>query len=244
MIDAQAYTPVEQTTAVGGVLTAFVLLRAFASGCTALSGVEAMSNGVPAFREPQSRNAAAWGPAGVQQRDPAACRRRRDSHPGRRRQPGDPAAPLHHRGVHQLHPQPGRNGPALVAGARRRQRRGPGSAAPGPGSEPRWCGPVRGRARRRVRDEGARGRTRLRLQRPGPNPRDRQSPGRTSPARATASWPPRGIGMRAHPLVLPVSHAHRIRRSQRCCGRPAPDGLRRRRDLRRRRRWSWPATRR
>ena len=35
-----------------------VLLRAFASGCSALTGVEAISNGVPAFRRPQARNAA------------------------------------------------------------------------------------------------------------------------------------------------------------------------------------------
>ncbi len=37
----------------------FLLLRAFSSGATALTGVEAISNGVPAFRYPQSRNAAA-----------------------------------------------------------------------------------------------------------------------------------------------------------------------------------------
>src|SRR5262249_14963909 len=36
----------------------FLALRAFASGCTALTGVEAISNGVPAFRKPKSRNAA------------------------------------------------------------------------------------------------------------------------------------------------------------------------------------------
>jgi len=36
------------TEAVG----AWVLLRAFASGCTAMTGVEAVSNGVQAFREP------------------------------------------------------------------------------------------------------------------------------------------------------------------------------------------------
>jgi amino acid transporter len=41
-----------------GVLVVFLLLRAFASGCTALTGVEAVSNGVPAFQEPKSRNAA------------------------------------------------------------------------------------------------------------------------------------------------------------------------------------------
>ena len=39
-------------------LTLFLLLRAFSSGCTALTGIEAMSNGVPAFREPVSENAA------------------------------------------------------------------------------------------------------------------------------------------------------------------------------------------
>ncbi|WP_374985456.1 APC family permease [Streptomyces fradiae] len=37
----------------------FLLLRAFSSGCAALTGVEAISNGVPAFRKPKSRNAAA-----------------------------------------------------------------------------------------------------------------------------------------------------------------------------------------
>jgi amino acid transporter len=36
-----------------------IVLRAFASGCTALTGVEAVSNGVPSFRHPKSRNAAA-----------------------------------------------------------------------------------------------------------------------------------------------------------------------------------------
>ena len=41
-----------------GLLLAFVLLRAFSSGCTALTGVEAISNGVPAFRKPKSTNAA------------------------------------------------------------------------------------------------------------------------------------------------------------------------------------------
>jgi amino acid transporter len=43
----------------GGLLTVFLVLRAFASGCTALTGVEAVSNGVPAFQPPKSRNAAA-----------------------------------------------------------------------------------------------------------------------------------------------------------------------------------------
>jgi amino acid transporter len=39
-------------------LTPFLLLRAFASGCTALTGVEAVSNGVTAFKEPAAKNAA------------------------------------------------------------------------------------------------------------------------------------------------------------------------------------------
>lgn len=39
-------------------VSAFLLLRSFASGCAALTGVEAISNGVPAFREPESENAA------------------------------------------------------------------------------------------------------------------------------------------------------------------------------------------
>jgi amino acid transporter len=38
-------------------LTLFLVLRAFASGCTALTGVEAISNGIPAFRKPEAENA-------------------------------------------------------------------------------------------------------------------------------------------------------------------------------------------
>ena len=37
----------------------FLVLRAFSSGCTALTGVEAVSNGVPLFRKPEARNASA-----------------------------------------------------------------------------------------------------------------------------------------------------------------------------------------
>ncbi len=42
----------------GGIAAGFLLLRAFASGCATLTGVEAISNGVPAFRKPKGRNAA------------------------------------------------------------------------------------------------------------------------------------------------------------------------------------------
>jgi amino acid transporter len=41
-----------------GTITLFVLLRAFSSGSTALTGVEAIANGVNAFRRPHGRNAA------------------------------------------------------------------------------------------------------------------------------------------------------------------------------------------
>jgi amino acid transporter len=41
-----------------GAAAAFLLLRAFASGCATLTGVEAIANGVPAFRKPKGKNAA------------------------------------------------------------------------------------------------------------------------------------------------------------------------------------------
>jgi amino acid transporter len=45
----------DELTTIGLIL---LLARAFSSGCAALTGVEAISNGVPAFRKPKSRNAA------------------------------------------------------------------------------------------------------------------------------------------------------------------------------------------
>ncbi len=51
-------TPASPQAAAGAqALTLFLILRAFASGCTALTGVEAISNGIPAFRPPEARNA-------------------------------------------------------------------------------------------------------------------------------------------------------------------------------------------
>lgn len=47
-----------QHTAMSGLAMAFLMLRAFSSGCAALTGVEAISNGVPAFQKPKSKNAA------------------------------------------------------------------------------------------------------------------------------------------------------------------------------------------
>jgi amino acid transporter len=43
----------------GGSLGIFLLLKGFSSGAVALTGVEAISNGVPAFRRPEAKNAAA-----------------------------------------------------------------------------------------------------------------------------------------------------------------------------------------
>jgi amino acid transporter len=54
-----AHVQLQHVAHTGGLFTVFLVLRAFASGCTALTGVEAVSNGVPAFEEPKSRNAAA-----------------------------------------------------------------------------------------------------------------------------------------------------------------------------------------
>ncbi|GAA1010105.1 MULTISPECIES: APC family permease [Streptomyces] len=43
---------------IAGFALVFLLLRAFSSGCAALTGVEAISNGVPGFRRPKAKNAA------------------------------------------------------------------------------------------------------------------------------------------------------------------------------------------
>ena len=47
-----------ESVGLSSIALAFLMLRAFSSGCTALTGVEAISNGVPAFRKPKSLNAA------------------------------------------------------------------------------------------------------------------------------------------------------------------------------------------
>jgi amino acid transporter len=53
-VPAAGTAPLPQATASVGLL---LILHAFAAGCTALTGVEAISNGVPAFRPPEARNA-------------------------------------------------------------------------------------------------------------------------------------------------------------------------------------------
>src|SRR6266508_4536783 len=55
---AQPIAPAADLARVAGPIGLFVILRAFSSGSTALTGVEAISNGVPAFRRPQAKNAA------------------------------------------------------------------------------------------------------------------------------------------------------------------------------------------
>ena len=56
---AIAFTKAEGKPILGiETLSAFLILRAFSSGCSALTGIEAIANGVPAFRAPESRNAA------------------------------------------------------------------------------------------------------------------------------------------------------------------------------------------
>ena len=53
---AHIHAPIHPVAATEG-LSLFLVLRAFASGCTALTGVEAISDGVPAFQPPEWRNA-------------------------------------------------------------------------------------------------------------------------------------------------------------------------------------------
>jgi amino acid transporter len=54
----EAITPGHEVATATGAVSLFVILHAFSSGSTALTGVEAISNGVPAFRRPQAKNAA------------------------------------------------------------------------------------------------------------------------------------------------------------------------------------------
>src|SRR5262249_41246551 len=55
----QPVVPVSPVPSSGEPLTLFLLLTAFSNGCTAMTGVEAVSNGVPAFKPPEAKNAAA-----------------------------------------------------------------------------------------------------------------------------------------------------------------------------------------
>jgi len=47
----------KEITTAANILPIFIILRAFASGCVTLTGIEAISNGVRAFKEPEAKNA-------------------------------------------------------------------------------------------------------------------------------------------------------------------------------------------
>lgn len=56
--ESAGFQVVEEPEQLAGLGFVFLLLRAFSSGSAALTGVEAIANGVPAFRKPKGRNAA------------------------------------------------------------------------------------------------------------------------------------------------------------------------------------------
>lgn len=56
-VTAEGVEGMREATASLSTLTLFLVMRAFAGGCTALTGVEAISNGIPAFKRPESDNA-------------------------------------------------------------------------------------------------------------------------------------------------------------------------------------------
>ncbi|MDM7490389.1 APC family permease [Rhodococcus sp. CSLK01-03] len=56
--ESAGFELVAEQSGLTAIAFVFLIARAFSSGCAALTGVEAISNGVPAFRKPKSRNAA------------------------------------------------------------------------------------------------------------------------------------------------------------------------------------------
>jgi amino acid transporter len=56
--ESAAFVMHAERNSIAGFAMVFLLARSFSSGCAALTGVEAISNGVPAFQKPKSRNAA------------------------------------------------------------------------------------------------------------------------------------------------------------------------------------------
>jgi amino acid transporter len=56
--ESAGYVMHAERSAITGFALVFLVARSFSSGCAALTGVEAISNGVPAFQKPKSRNAA------------------------------------------------------------------------------------------------------------------------------------------------------------------------------------------
>jgi amino acid transporter len=58
LLATTAGLPIHPEHSYVGIAVVLLAMRAFASGCTALTGVEAISNGVPAFQKPKAKNAA------------------------------------------------------------------------------------------------------------------------------------------------------------------------------------------
>lgn len=58
MMAESATWEIAQQNAITGLALVFLVARSFSSGTTALTGIEAVANGVPSFREPKSKNAA------------------------------------------------------------------------------------------------------------------------------------------------------------------------------------------
>ncbi|HKX34865.1 MAG TPA: APC family permease, partial [Actinomycetota bacterium] len=56
--ETESVEPIHNAANAASAIGVFAILRAFSSGATALTGVEAIADGVPAFRRPQARNAA------------------------------------------------------------------------------------------------------------------------------------------------------------------------------------------
>jgi amino acid transporter len=56
--ESAAFVMHAERNSIAGFAMVFLVARSFSSGCAALTGVEAISNGVPAFQKPKSRNAA------------------------------------------------------------------------------------------------------------------------------------------------------------------------------------------
>ena len=203
-----------------GLAGAFLLLRAFSSGCAALTGVEAISNGVPAFRKPKSQERC----------DHAAAARhhRRDD------------ARQHHRAGQDDGPAVRRErrrnscGSTARKGVPIRQRRGAlprrDDLRPGPGDRPAGQGDLRQRAvDGRADHHGDRAdpgaRRQHRVQRV-PGARLDPGAGPLPPAAAAHARRPAGLQQRHHPAGAGGDPAHRRVRRR---GDPADPALHRRR---------------
>ena len=127
-----------------GAVTLFVVLRAFASGSTALTGVEAIANGVNAFKKPHGKNAARRWRSSVRSRSrcssasrgsPCRCTRRR-RRPARRRCCPRSRAASSRRALERVHVL-GRPDPHAGGARPGREHELPGLPAAGGAARPR-----------------------------------------------------------------------------------------------------------